>query len=567
MADSKHTLEIVSKLKDEASGKLKAMGVAGEKAGKRTQTALKGVQVEADKSGKSMLDAGQAGSKAAGIAGAGFASLSAGMAAGAATAENMEASMVSVGAAVGAAFAAGGPVGAGLALAATGMGLLIGKSKEGAKEAKALGESFVKMSAEAVAAIDGIDTRLNSLFIDILGLDAELEGKSFDRVGAQLEEGFRKTKEELSDAEKEMAKLVDRGRTISLLNQDNLRSWYEAVEQQKKVVAGLKDEVYLSKERLIAYRKVKAAREEEREAGAELVESETDLVSLGAQRLEIETEIVDVYAQELAAVEQQKKANEQLAAVQEKHRQAQERQTQRIIDANRSLQDRIDILNAETGKQRDLIRLEQERRDLLDQGLDSLKVREYYEARLLEISEAYADTAEKGAAVEMAKADAAERTTQAHKQDLDITKKFAAAPGTNGVFGFGAGTAGFGGFGGGQSRVRKRRRTAGVAAPAGGGAGAAAAGGGGAGGALPDPSPHIVDAAGSIADLKPVFDKFTEVSKQLAKETRLTLDRGWDKVNDFAAVVGSEIKSMRAKIQSLEKNLARAGDLAVAGGS
>ena len=106
-----------------------------------------------------------------------------------------------------------------------------------------------------------------------------------------------------------------------------------------------------------------------------------------------------------------------------------------------------------------------------------------------------------------------------------------------------------------------------MAAPAGGGAGAAAAGGGGAGGALPDPSPHIVDAAGSIADLKPVFDKFTEVSKQLAKETRLTLDRGWDKVNDFAAVVGSEIKSMRAKIQSLEKNLARAGDLAVAGGS
>jgi len=72
--------DLAFKLKDEASGKLKKMGVEGEKAGTRTEKSLKKVEVQADKSKRSVIELGEGGKKAAGIAGSAFASMGAGVA-------------------------------------------------------------------------------------------------------------------------------------------------------------------------------------------------------------------------------------------------------------------------------------------------------------------------------------------------------------------------------------------------------------------------------------------------------------------------------------------------------
>ena len=562
MADAKQTLAIRTTLKDEASAKLKTMGVTGEKSGKRIEQSMKGVEVQSKATGKSMLEAGQAGSKGAGIAGAGFASLAAGMSAGTATAENMEAAMVSVGASVGAAFAAGGPVGAGLALAATGLGILIGKSKEAAAASKALGDSFVKMSTDAVAAISGIDQRIKSMMEDIYAFESVIDGTNFDRVARGLEAGVKGAREEINKAELGMKRLAEDFRLVDITNEKQLVVWERAVQDQEKLLGKAREGLKVAQERLARYYEANKATEKRVELEGESNELTEEGNTLWSNRVETVVEVTDEYEEQNKAIEEQVKKNEQLAEIQKRHIESQNRQTQRIIDANRSLQDRIDIITAETDKQADLVRLEQERRDLIEQGLDSLKVQEYYEARLLEISERYAESAEKGAGMEIAKATAAERTAKAHQQDLDITKKFAAAPGTGGVFGFGKGTVGFGGFTQGYGSKQRRKK----AAPSGAG-GADPAGGGGGGAALPDPSPQIDAAGADIAALRPLFDKMLESAKGLAKEARATYKETTDGVAGYAQVIATEVGAIKAELRSLKSRLSRSGDLAVAGGA
>lgn len=556
MADSQHTLEIRSTLKDEASGKLKKMGVEGEKAGKRTEGSLKGVEKQADKTGRSMLDAGQAGSKGAGIAGAGFSSLAAGMTAAAATSENLEASMVSVGAAVAAAFAAGGPVGAGLALAATGLGLLIGDSNKAAQAAKALGDEFKKAGEAAESAMRAADDTIRSLLTDIYELDSVIEGTTFDRTFVSMQDAIRKTKEQIAESVKQEEFLLEKFRNAEGITKEMLVNFDFQIEQQGQLTLKLRDQLELQRERMRTYieaRKVTAEREKQEAA----VNEQLDIgVSWGREAQEIAEQTVEIQEKQVDVIGEQVKAIAKVADGVGAAVAAFEREQNRISDGNRRLQDRIDILNASSSRQKDLIRLEQEKRDLLDQGLDAKKVEEYYEQRILDIAERYAESAEKSVALENAKASAAERTTRAKKEDLDITKRFASVAGTGGLFGFGAGRVGAGTFQGGE--VSRRRR----AAPA-----AGAGGGAGAGASLPDPSPAIKEAAGGIAEIRPLFAKMAETGKMLAKEVRRTIKDSTAYVSDFAAVTASEIRSIRSDITTLKKNLSRAGDFGVAGGA
>jgi len=292
VADSQHTLEIRSTLKDEASGKLKKMGVEGEKAGKRTEGSLKRVEKQADKTGRSMLDAGQAGSKGAGIAGAGFSSLAAGMTAATATSENLEASMVSVGAAVAAAFAAGGPVGAGLALAATGLGLLIGQSKKAgqaaAEAAKEFEEGF-KRSADATRAatqaLQGLQVQVLKLKgiiadddLDVSRLGKALAIKQQIEKVDELGRAWRKATGEAEKAARARSKVLSAG-----LPTDSLDEYFSKVqaaaaqkrdelESEQDLLRVMRQEFALSAEAEKVQRERAESLQVQKEAQVEVVE-------------------------------------------------------------------------------------------------------------------------------------------------------------------------------------------------------------------------------------------------------------------------------------------------------
>ena len=90
MPDSKHTLEIVTKTKDLATKDLKRMGAEGQKAGNKIARGMGKADKAAQGTKKSFLEAGETGSKAAGLAGAGFAGAAAGISLATASAESFE---------------------------------------------------------------------------------------------------------------------------------------------------------------------------------------------------------------------------------------------------------------------------------------------------------------------------------------------------------------------------------------------------------------------------------------------------------------------------------------------
>lgn len=116
-----------------------------------------------------------------------------------------------------------------------------------------------------------------------------------------------------------------------------------------------------------------------------------------------------------------------------------------------------------------------------------------------------AEDAERQATASKETATATASTTQALRKQLDITKRFAAMPGSGGLFGFGAGQAGFSwSSGSGDMGVRRRRKRA--PKP---GAGAAAGAGGEAVDVpeLPDLAPHVQAVVKAWQKVPPLWDR------------------------------------------------------------
>lgn len=151
---------------------------------------------------RSMLDLGQTTRKIAGLATSAFTAVSAGITASKANADNLESSMVSIGAALTASFLAGGPIGLGIGIIGVGIGVLAGRTtdaEEAAKRAAAEHKIWLQgATADAKAAAASVDqlTKANAASIEALAnraLDPEkvLPGSQRDIVGEQIREATR----------------------------------------------------------------------------------------------------------------------------------------------------------------------------------------------------------------------------------------------------------------------------------------------------------------------------------------------------------------------------------------
>lgn len=131
------------------------------------------------KTKKSIVDAGRAGGKTAGIVGSGFSAASAGIALATASAESFEGAMVSAGGALAAGFASGGPVGLAIASLGAGVGLLVKAGRESEKIAAAnkgrIADSY-KAATKEVKALAREEERL----LEILRGREQLENRLAD---------------------------------------------------------------------------------------------------------------------------------------------------------------------------------------------------------------------------------------------------------------------------------------------------------------------------------------------------------------------------------------------------
>lgn len=416
-----------------------------------------------DQTKRAITDAGQAGSKAASIAGAGFSSLSAGISASQATAENFEASMVSAASSVAAAFGAGGPVGAALALASIGIGLLIGQLKKSGEEAKKAREAFRKAFEEAGKAAEDAAKRIATVQDEVRKLNAELRGQEFD-------EALNKSTRELH----EQSKLLDELRKKEAQLAAEVIVRYRALQQgddsfgdagtayeASKTLEALRDRIKREEQlhgelqdRLTAQREkaLKAQADAEDKAREDRYEKDLSAATAYEEELSAQREAVaqaeearrqeeqQRYEQSIRESEQQMRGLAQhLERVAEQKRKQQEAQDR----INRGLDDQIALLQASSEEERRLIDLEQERRDLLEDGADAAKVELLYAEKLKQLKEDMAAAGEREAKAAKDTTEAARNLQRLVDKKKDITQRFDNFGGTS-LFGFGRGDVGTG---------------------------------------------------------------------------------------------------------------------------
>jgi hypothetical protein len=140
VADTTHTLEVITRIRDLASVELRKIGAEGVRAGTQVEQA-------ASRAERRFMSVGESSGRAIGKeAKHAFGSLAIGISSAATAAEGLEGHVVQIGANLAAAFAVGGPAGLGVAAVSIGLGQLIGT----ASSASARMVEFAKQTSEAV---------------------------------------------------------------------------------------------------------------------------------------------------------------------------------------------------------------------------------------------------------------------------------------------------------------------------------------------------------------------------------------------------------------------------------
>ena len=460
MPDSQHTLEIVTKTKDLASKPLANIGKAGQKVGKQTAAGLNKATQAAKLNKRSLLDAGAAGSKAAGIAGAGFSSLAAGISAANATAENFEASMVSVGASVATAFATGGPLGAGIALVSVGIGALISELNSAEREAEEMAKKWEEVGRRSADAIKGITAANRDLVNELNELNAELHGGEFDRKRVETlqkindleSDRLGKIKEAdaaAADGQAHVAKRLDAEADALHARQETLRRILIAREDHKLLAeeeAEAAERLKQEQEEILALQESRAKEAAELEEIAEREAQLADDLQAALERLTPEYEkqtdelgqhfdlykrlISEGYDYEAKSLKEaiaaqkerkqlaidQKKAEQDVARELEKQRQEQERFNRTKEQAIQRVREEIELLDARNDEEEQAIRNARERRDLLSAGVSAQDIDTLFSARR-------ADEAERAAEAAGTEADNLERAARASGKVQDSGRR------------------------------------------------------------------------------------------------------------------------------------------------
>lgn len=278
---SKHTLQIDVAAKDYASRTMDKVGNAGVKAQKDIGKAAANTGKIVDAQVKQTTALTEQLSKAASAMGASLGAAAAGMAVANANFEDTQqtvGAMAAAAAGVGSAFAAGGPIGGGIALLATGAGLLVNHLQAAEREAEALkeaikatGEEFQRLADSGKAIAGGLRERLR-LQKEAVYLAELYEGASERQIAnlmetnslirqqeahmRQLEDAFEEAiandtateamARELEAAERDYARIVHHAQA---LNQQLAQAASEFRMDERTAALNAEEEKYLAAQR------------------------------------------------------------------------------------------------------------------------------------------------------------------------------------------------------------------------------------------------------------------------------------------------------------------------------
>ena len=406
---------------------------------KKVEKSTKKIGGAAKESKRSWLDAGAAGSKAAGLAGGAFAGLSGGIGVATASAENMETAMIGAGSAIASGFAAGGPAGAAIAAAGVGIGVIVKNWQEAERwteEAAAQVAEYAKQVATAEQAATGwVDRFLESeliaertaiaMFRFAGATDSSVQKVVLlERETAKMKDAVRESRAEAARLFEEVERTAKLGEDGRIENEKAIKIWREQGDLADRLaetlgrVQGIRDAALAT------------AREEAEAAKgtAAAVKNTTGEYSAAIGPLEA---IVDLSVLNLEAWERQQNA---------------------LAKSNKDLLRQVQILEEADRYEKERLRVEQQRQDLIAQGLDATLVERKAAAELADIQkrqteelERQAKSKEKGAKATEKEAAAVKSAASAVKSAKgtsvsgfsDVTKGFQSIGG-GGLFGFGA---------------------------------------------------------------------------------------------------------------------------------
>lgn len=395
MADTVHTLEIKTTLKDGISGPLRKAGDEARAVGQKAAQGMAQVEQSAQRSGRAFEAAFGGGLKR------GLGSLAIGISSAASASQGLDKNIISLGANLAGAFAVGGPVGLGVSALATGLGHLIGKATEAAERVDRLRDSLQKASQ---VRMDALQARWDEL----ADLDLQIEAT---RTGQDV--GSLRTKKEIGQ-DRSQAEL-------------DLRNAERDIEALQKALSKTEDRSAVS--RLIG---IFGGTSWNREPGREVIEAKlTDAKSrAGAARATLDatadkSKKVDTLEAEKKAADERKQAADDARKAEEEAARTAEQRRKVTEDINKEIQDQVDLLRAADERERLLVEQAHERRDVEAKGGDLKALAVKHAEQLKDLEQKQNEEASKAAEKQAEKARAkAESVAEANEQlrfELDTT--------------------------------------------------------------------------------------------------------------------------------------------------
>jgi hypothetical protein len=343
----------------------------------------------------------------------------------------------------------------------------------------------------------------------------------------------------------------------------------QAAREAEREAKALEQLARTTKERLDKEERILAMSKEERQWADDLLEIE----SLRTQGLD---DLADQAERILAAKKEELRIEEEKEKLVERVRESQRAAERAAEEARRkretaagnqaALREELELLRAANDHERERIRIKNElieRTRAAEGDFEQVALaRKIADEKLAELERRIAEDAERTAAAAKETATATTSTTNAIRSQLDITKRFAAMPGSGGLFGFGAGQAGFSwtpGYGDmGVRRGKKRAPKPGkAAAPAAEAADIPE---------LPDLAPHVQAVLKAWQKVPPLWERLEKELKDLESGTVNGVDRMGRATERAVLQMKTAVRDLQAKVRSFEERLKRAADLGVAGG-
>ena len=252
------------------------------------------------KAGRSLLEAGKAGGKAASILGTGFSAVTAGISAASASAENFETAVVGVGASIASGFAAGGLVGGAVAALSAGIGFLTRDTDEWGEAAERAASKAATAFDAAASRTDAMQSGIEGLKFDIRKMQAEVDGVEFDEPFERAKDAIEGTHVAL-EANAKAIRQQESAAGPAIAKLKKIREEMEALKKAEAFTAVTPGGALISG---------RISQLEKQEAAAEkIVQAETSVLAILREEREETLKILGLSRERLGLMEQAKAAS------------------------------------------------------------------------------------------------------------------------------------------------------------------------------------------------------------------------------------------------------------------